>query len=142
MLNRRQDRFYTDTVDIWARPGDGVPITKDANKRALNLSYKPVSTPDQTAVRCMLQTAIEGNRFERPIGRTAFDNIFTLDRCFFEVTVDINDQDVVRIKTAGHPLLNEDFIVQGAGVIRESRGKRKGNYRLIQLKRTNEPPNN
>ncbi|MCH8884158.1 MAG: hypothetical protein IIA41_11770, partial [SAR324 cluster bacterium] len=103
----------------------------------LNLSYKPVGTPDQTAVRCMLQTAIEGNRYERPLGRTAFDNIFTLDRCFFEASVIINDQDVVRITTSTtppHPLFEEYFIVQGAGVIRESRGRRKGNYRLIQLK--------
>lgn len=122
-----------------------MPITKDLNKRALNLSYNPLNAPDQTGVRCMLQTAIEGNKFERPIGRTAFDNIFTLDICFFEASVIINDQDVVRITTVTtppHPLFEEFFIVQGAGVIRESRGKRKGNFRKIQLKRTNEPPNN
>ena len=120
-LTARQTRFYTDTVDIWARPGDGVDIPKDSNKQALNLVYAGSSTPDQTAVKCMLQTQMEGNNYIGPLGRTAFDNIFTLDRLFLAQDVPIQDQDVVRVKTSGHPLLDPLFIVSAEGTAREIR---------------------
>ena len=90
----------------------------------------------------MLQTQLEGNNYISPLGRTAFDNIFTLDRLFVEQSVSISDQDVVRVKTSSHPLLDQWFIVQGEGRVRESRGVRKGNYKVVQLKRTNAPPTN
>lgn len=139
-LTLRQQKFYTDTVDVWHGPGAaGVPLPTDDNDVVTNIVYNPVASPDLTAVKCMLQTQAEGNLYERPLGRTAFDNIFTLDRCFFEAGTAIKDQDVVRIKTAGHPLLNEYFIVQGEGRERESRGARRGNYKVIQLKRSDAP---
>ena len=141
-LTLRQVRFYLDTCDIWARPGDGVAIPVDDNKQVLNMVYADIGSPDQTGVKCMLQTALEGNRYERPLGRTAFDNIFTLDQLFFEVSVVINDQDVVKITTVGSPLEGQFLIVQGEGRARMSRGKRKGNYKVVQLKRTSAPPTN
>ncbi len=143
-LTKRQILHYQDTVDVWKGPGaEGIPIPLDANQTATNLIYAPLGSPNQIGVPCMLQTQMEGNRYERPLGRTAFDNIFTLDRLFVEVGTDIQDQDVVRLTTQRappHPLAGSYFIVQGEGSERENRSGRFGNYKAHQLKRTNEPP--
>lgn len=142
-LTLRQRKFYTDTVDVWHGPGArGVPIPKDANEVVTNIIYNPVGSPDLTGVKCMLQTQMEGNLYERPLGRTAFDNLFTLDRNFFEAGTDIQDQDVVRITTVSvpvHPLFEQYFIVQGEGRERRNRGARRANYKMLQLKRTSPP---
>lgn len=137
-LTKRQEKFYTDTVSIWKKPGDTGTLPKDGNNVVTNLIYTASAT--ETGVVCMLQTALEANQYRRPLGRTEMDNMWTLDKLFLEVDNDLEDQDYVQLTTEGHPLKDQWFIVQGEGRVREIRAGRKGNYLMVQLKRTNDPP--
>lgn len=138
-LTWRQKHAYLDEVEVWKHDGHSAAFKLDTNGTVINIVYSQLGSPDRTGVTCLLLSRKEGNIYERPIGRTAFDNIFTLDVLRVEVTDDLEDQDVVKVTTADSPFFGEYFIMQGEGSARRSKGIRQGNFKSLQLKRSNAP---
>lgn len=100
-MSEFSDVFFTDTVAVYRQ-----------RKRTLgDLVYN--ATPVISSLSCALQATENVDTLTGPLGLKKEDNIFTLDVLYCAVGTDIRGQDVIKITTAGHPMLNHFYQVMG-----------------------------
>jgi hypothetical protein len=128
-LTTRQTRLYNDVVDVYRRTALAVTGLMEVE----DLEYD--DTPILTDVQCLWASAPEDNRPESPLGRSEADLMDTLDRFHFEASVDLQDTDILEVKTTGHPEIGARFQIRGFGRRRITRGLRSGNYLAVFAKR-------
>lgn len=118
-LSPRQQRFYTDTVNLY-RP-NALPI--GANNVVGDVTFP--TTPTASAVPCHWAPRPESAGAEVP-GRTNADIMLTLDVFHFGLDApDIRDGWFIELTTAGHPEAGSWFKVQGNPKTLNWRAKRK-----------------
>ncbi len=108
-LNRRQQRAYLDTVDIWLPVED---VGLNAQGQAQNQRYPSPSSPSATNVAC-LHIASKEEDTPTPTGRGNYDIALTIDEFHFPLDVEITDYCLLRFTTVGHPDYGRYFVVKG-----------------------------
>ncbi len=104
-LNRRQKRFYTENVNLYAPVWPGL----GANNEAGDASYVQENIDP---VRCHWEAKAESSLPEAP-GRSNQDMMITTDVFHFSIDVEIGDQWFIEL-LAPHPEAGAWFCVQGA----------------------------
>lgn len=108
MLNYRQNRAYTDIVNLHA------PTLGTIDPETHELSETVYSAlPTASSVRCHWEPKPEASLPAAP-GRTNQDIIITTDIFHFHSSVEIGDQWFIQLLTPGHPEYGNWFCVIGA----------------------------
>lgn len=132
-LTRRQQRLYTDTIDVYK------PVATTLVDRVGKDPRYPAA-PTAAAVKAYLFTSTEFAVDQPYLGRTNEDMVLTLDKLHVEASVDIDDTFCFQLKTANHPDLNGFWIVMGNAKLRTTRGRRETNYKELLCKRMPSAP--
>lgn len=132
-LTRRQQRLYTDTVDIFKPEATSLVDRVSSDPR-----YP--ATPTVAGVLAYLFTSTEFANPQPHLGRTNEDMMLTLDKLHVEAAVDIDDAFVFQLKTSGHPDEGGYWMVMGNAKVRTTRGRRTTNYKEVLCKRMASAP--
>lgn len=127
-LTPRQERFYTDVIDIYK------PEATSTVDRVANDPRYP-ATPTVSSVPCKLFTSTEYATDQTYLGRTNEDMVLTFDKVHVAADVDIDDTYVFRLRNAGHPDEGGFWVCMGNAKLRPSAGVRRANYRQVLCKR-------
>ena len=129
-LNKRQQRYYTDLVDIYVPGALSVGTHKAVADPVYSLAYANVP--------CKYIATQEVDVPALP-GLTKEVNIFTLDQFHFDAAQPMEDTYFLHLKTTGHPESGGYWAVMGNPMTIVSAGKRKANYRQVYGKRDTKP---
>lgn len=128
-LNRRQTRFFTDTVDIYAMSDFSL-----TSKRVTTGPAYP-ATPTYSGVLCHLTPSIEAT-YPGPIGRQDYDIVQTMDQLRLPISQPIGAGWYVQLKTSGHPEEGSWYVVQG-----DPRNHTwRADERVVFMKKGTKPP--
>lgn len=122
MLNRRQQRAYLDTVDIYL-PGNSVGI--GSHGEAIHRQWSAPDEPDATEVPCQ---RVPSQERDNPLitGRqqSGSEEVF-----HFASDAVLQDQTLLRLTTDGHPDAGRYYVVKGEPTDVPDRGRRRANLR-------------
>ncbi|MBA3767791.1 MAG: hypothetical protein H0W99_12550 [Acidobacteria bacterium] len=127
----RQRLLYADTCNIWQANAPEIAVTGKPADR----TYTSIAT----AQKCYLFTKSEIAAAEVP-GRMGSDNLFTIDELHLPEAAVIDTDYVIKITTAGSPLLNTFWRVEGDPQVRTARTRRKVALKMVYLKRLPSAP--
>lgn len=108
-LSRRQQRAYTDIVDLY-RPNPAFTI--GANNVAGDPTMPAENTPTFADVACHWESKPEVAEPRAP-GRTNTDNMFTIDVFHFHIDQEVGEGWFIKLKTPDHPEEGSWFVCQG-----------------------------
>ncbi len=105
-LTARQQRFYTDTIDLY-KPID---IKTDPTRLPQDVRYP--DTPTYAGVLCHREAKVESTE-PGALGRVDIDNMMTMDEFHLDAAQEIGGNWAIQFKTAGHPDNGTWFLAQG-----------------------------